>query len=68
MPFKTDRSLRDYPYWLWPVIFMGLAFVAVKLDKHNNSSSTTQNAGASVDSSTAISAQTVIPDSLRTLF
>ena len=63
MPFKLNKNHRDYLYWLWPIIFMGLAFVAVKLDKHNNSSPTHQDTSVNVDSSRAISAQTIIPDS-----
>ncbi len=66
MPFKLKKSYRDYLYWLWPFIFMGLAFVAVKLDKHNNPSPAHQ--GVVVDSSGAISAQSVIPDSIRIIF
>jgi hypothetical protein len=65
MPFKLNRYHRDYLYWLWPIIFMGLAFVSIKLDKHNNPSPTTPDTRVNVDPSMAISAQTVMSDSLR---
>jgi hypothetical protein len=65
MPFKLNRYHKDYLYWLWPIIFMGLALITSKLDRQNNESGTSTDVNVNIDSSLTISAQTILTDSLR---
>jgi hypothetical protein len=65
MSFKLNRYHRDYLFWIYPFIFIGLTFYAVIEDRHDKESTAMANSKVKADSSISKSAQTSKVDSLR---
>jgi hypothetical protein len=57
MALKFDRYHRDYLFWIYPLIILGLIIFAVIRDKHNRESVASGNANFNVDSSITNSIQ-----------
>ena len=66
MQFKFKRKHLDYLYWLFPVIFMGLAFFAISQDKQNRKSDLRTVKNIKADSSMTINTGAGMSDSLST--
>jgi len=65
MSFKLNRYHRDYLFWIYPLIFIGLTFYAIIADRHDKESAAMANSKVKADSSISMSAQTSKVDSLR---
>lgn len=63
MAFKLDRYNRDYLFWIFPLIILGLIFFAVRRDNNNSEPATSSNAGFNADSSITIGVQDKVVDS-----
>lgn len=51
MAFKFDRYHRDYLFWIYPIIILGLLIFAVIRDKHKRESVTSGNTYSKEDTS-----------------
>ena len=51
MALKLDRYHRDYLFWIYPLIILGLIIFAVILDKHKRESVVSGNVNFNKDSS-----------------
>lgn len=51
MALKFDRYHRDYLFWIYPLIILGLIIFAVIQDKHKRESVVSGNANFNKDSS-----------------
>lgn len=51
MALKFDRYHRDYLFWIYPLIILGLIIFAVIQDKHKRESVASGNANFNKDSS-----------------
>jgi hypothetical protein len=65
MAYKFDRYHRDYLYWIYPVIILGLTIFAIKRDNQNTESATSPDSDLKADSSMTISIQDRMPGSHR---
>jgi hypothetical protein len=65
MAFKLDRNHRDYLFWIYPLIFLGLLIFAVKRDELKKDPSVRTGADVKVDSSLTISLKNEVIDSLK---
>jgi hypothetical protein len=69
MAFKLDRNHKDYLFWIYPLIIMGLLIFAIKRDEHKREHShaklTVTN--VKVDTSLTISLQTNMVDTFKTI-
>ena len=50
MAYKLDRYHRDYLYWIYPVIILGLTIFAIKRDNQNTESVTLPDPELKADS------------------
>ncbi len=66
MSFKLNRSQKDQLYWLFPFLFLGLAFIAISQDKQDRAAAAWTDANFKSDSSITISTKSGIVDSLKT--
>lgn len=57
MALKFDRYHRDYLFWIYPLIILGLIIFAIRRDKHNRESVALGNANFNEDSSITMSVQ-----------
>lgn len=64
MPFKLNRYHRNYLYWIYPLIFIGLTIYAIKEDQLDQESASRTNSTVNVDSTLIMSVQTRFVDSL----
>ena len=51
MALKFDRYHRDYLFWIYPLIILGLIIFAIVYDKHKRESVASGNANFNIDSS-----------------
>jgi hypothetical protein len=56
---------RDYLFWIYPLIILGLIIFTVMRDKHNSESTSFTNPGIKADSSITMVTQPRIIDSLK---
>jgi hypothetical protein len=66
MKFKFKRKHLDSLYWIFPVLFMGLALVAISRDRHNHRSGIRTVAGIKSDTSLTDNSGWLRTDSLTT--
>jgi hypothetical protein len=66
MPFKLNKSHKDYLYWLFPFLFLGLAYIAMSQDNQDRETASRSDANVRSDSSITISTKSEIVDSLNT--
>jgi hypothetical protein len=66
MSFKLNNSQKDHLYWFFPLLFLGLAFIAISQDKNDKKGVTQTNTNVKSDSSIIISTKSMIVDSLNT--
>jgi hypothetical protein len=64
MQFKLNRKHLDYLYWLFPLIFMALAFFEISRDKQNRASNLQTIKSIRADSSIIINSKLMQADSL----
>jgi hypothetical protein len=57
MALKFDRYHRDYLFWIYPLIILGLIIFAIIRDKHNRESVALGNTNLNEDSSITRSVQ-----------
>jgi hypothetical protein len=65
MAYKFDRYHRDYLYWIYPAIILGLTIFAIKRDNQNTESATSPDSDLKADSSMTVSIQDKMPGSHR---
>jgi len=66
MSFKLNNSQKDHLYWFFPLLFLGLAFIAISLDKNDKKEATQTITNVKSDSSKIISTKSMMADSLNT--
>jgi hypothetical protein len=64
MSVKLNRYHRNYLYWIYPLIFIGLTIYAIKEDQLDEESASRTNSIVNVDSTLIMSVQTRFVDSL----
>ena len=64
MSVKLNRYHRNYLYWIYPLIFIGLTIYAIKEDQLDEESASRTNSTVNVDSTLIMSVQTRFVDSL----
>jgi hypothetical protein len=64
MSFKLNRYHRNYLYWIYPLIFVGLTIYAIKEDQLDEKSASRANSIVYFDSSLIMSIQIRVVDSL----
>jgi hypothetical protein len=64
MSFKLNRYHRNYLYWIYPLIFIGLTIYAIKEDQLDKESASRTNSNVNIDSTITMSIQTRFIDSL----
>jgi hypothetical protein len=67
MAFKIDRNHKDFLFWIYPLIIMGLLIFAIKRDEHKREHPTVTGSNIEVDSSLTISLQTNMVDTFKTI-
>jgi len=65
MPFKLNRYHKSHLFWIYPLIFVGLTFYAIKKDKLDGESGNRTTTNISIDSSLIRSAKPVLPENFR---
>lgn len=65
MALKLDRYHKDYLFWIFPLIILGLLVVAIKRDNNNRESGASSNAGFKADSSITMSIKNRVTDSRK---
>lgn len=64
MAFKTNVYQKDYLFWIYPLIILGLLFIAIRRDLNNKESVDAITGNVKVGSSVPASTQTNLADSL----
>jgi hypothetical protein len=64
MSFQLNRYHRNYLYWIYPLIFIGLTIYAIKEDQLDKESASRTNSNVNIDSTITMSIQTRFIDSL----
>ena len=64
MAFKLDRDHRDYLFWIYPLIVLGLLIFAIKRDELKRESASFTGANIKIDTSLNISLKNGVVDSL----
>lgn len=64
MAFKLDRNHRDYLFWIYPLIILGLLIFAVRRDELKRESASFTGANIKIDTSLNISLKNGVVDSL----
>ena len=65
MALKLVRSHKDYLFWIFPLIILGLLVFAIKRDNNNRESGAASYTGFKADSSITMSIQNRVPDSRK---
>lgn len=65
MAFKFDRYHRDYLFWIYPLIILGLIIFAANWDNHYRESAVSTDAISNADSSITMSTQFRMVDGLK---
>jgi len=65
MAFKFGKYHRDYLFWIYPLIILGLIIFAVNRDNHYKESAVSTDIIFNADSSISMSTQYRMVDSLR---
>lgn len=65
MAFKLDRNHRDYLFWIYPLIILGLLIFALKRDELKRDSSERTGADVKFDTSLTFSLKNEVIDSLK---
>jgi hypothetical protein len=65
MPHKLNRYHRYYLNWLYPLIFVGITFYAIKRDNLDRKAVSKTNPNVNVDSTIPMNKTTNIVDSLK---
>jgi hypothetical protein len=65
MPFKLNRYHKNHLFWVYPLIFVGLTFYAIKKDKLDVESGNITGTNVGSDSSLVRSTKPVLPENLR---
>jgi hypothetical protein len=64
MALKTNVYQKDYLFWLYPLIILGLLFIAIRRDNNNKEAADVITGSVKVGSSVITSTQTNLADSL----
>ncbi len=64
MSFKLNRYHRNYLYWIYPIIFIGLTIYAIKEDQLDEDSVIRSGSTESIDSTLTMSIHTRFVDTL----
>ena len=64
MSFKFDRDHRDYLFWIYPLIVLGLLIFAIKRDELKRELASITGANIKIDTSLNISLKNGVVDSL----
>lgn len=64
MSLKTNVYQKDYLFWIYPLIILGLLFIAISRDNNNKESVDAITGNVKVGSSVTTSTQTILADSL----
>jgi hypothetical protein len=65
MAFKFERNHRDYLFWIYPLIILGILIFALKRDELKGDSFQRTGADVKVDTSVTISLKNEVIDSLK---
>jgi hypothetical protein len=65
MALKLDKYHRDYLFWIFPLIILGLLVFAIKRDNLNRESGSSSHTGFKADSSLTMSMSNRVPDSRK---
>ena len=62
MAFKLDRDHRDYLFWIYPLVILGLLIFAINRDELRRDSSVRTGTDVKVDTSMIISVKNEVID------
>ena len=65
MAFKLTGKQKDYLFWIYPLIILGLLVFAVKQDEQKRDSPAQNKVNVKADTSLTISLETIKGDSLK---
>ena len=65
MAFKLTGKQKDYLFWIYPLIILGLLVFAVKQDEQKRESPAQNRVNVNTDTSLTISLKTIMNDSLK---
>lgn len=65
MALKLDKYHKDYLFWIFPLIILGMLVFAIKRDNLKRESGTSSGSGSKADSSITMSVQKRVPVSRK---
>jgi len=65
MAFKLTGKQKDYLFWIYPLIILGVLVFAIKQDKQKSESPAQNRVNVKTDTSLTISLKTIMADSIK---